>query len=694
MRRCRREMVLARCAVVLCVLAGRPVGAAAAVLTVNDTTDPGTVGDGALSLSEAIRLATGDLASGALSGAEQAQIAGGTPGAASADTIAFSAGLTAMLHGSGTAEVLPPLSSGNDTIDGGDTTVLDGVTVDPAPILWGLRVTSSGNVVRGLTFRDVPGSALMIQAPAGMSVSGNQVLGNRFTRSGIDAIRVVAASLPSAGATVTGGTVDATVIQGNTIETGTSGNLVRGFGAGAMNLMSAYAATTGSVTGATISNTTIRDNIIRDVFEGVFARAAVGFGTFSGNALTGLTVRGNTFERVNDQTLYVSPATISGSGSGTDDTVTNLLITGNIFRTRVLDPSAPYLGGGPFVSGGFLDNCAVKTGTPSSVRDRMTGVEISDNTITDRAPYGLYVQAAQSCGGAGGNLIESGLRDVTITGNTIDGCDTGVSLAGGASFRTGRQLSNARNELANVTIANNTITGNAIVGVELIGGVSGGAGADRGGNASNNAITTVTIRDNTLADNETGVAVTGGVLAGGSDTVRGNTIGGLAVTGNQITGSTLTGILLNGVTATGGSTAMNNTIDASEIVGNTVQATRGVGIAVQSGSIAAGAAAQGNTISRPHIAQNQVLDTTAHPGGSPPGFGISLQGLAGNPITAARIEGNTIVRVANVGIRLYQTAGHTVRCNQVSEFGRKPFRGNKRQNKVTGNSFGRRGACP
>jgi hypothetical protein len=676
-RACRLRRGLLALALVLL-----PAAAPAALLRVSGLVDPGVLGDGALSLSEAIRLATGALpCCGGLSAAEQAQISGGTPGAGTADTILFDASAVDLL-GNGTAEMLPPLTGGNDTIDGEGRVVLSGANADPTFVLWGIRVLSSGNTIAGLAFEDVPGSVVFVSPPGGGLVQGNRILSNRFTRSGFDAVRLVAAAIPARDAVVTGGHIDGTVIRGNTIETATPKNLVRGFPAGAINILSAYAAEPGSVSGAKITATTVEDNVIQDVYQGLFARAAVGAGTFTGNELANLVIRGNVFQRINDQSCYVGATNPDQSGSSADNLTRDVVISGNTFRGRVFDPEFPDLGGGPFVSGGFLANCGSPSGTPTSVRDVTVSVEISDNVVEDRAPYGIYVQASQSCGGAGGSLTQSLVQDVVIARNRVEASGTGVSLTGGSSYLTGPDLTNADNTMRNVAIVENTLTDNANAGIELI------AGTSNGGASTRNVIEAVTIRDNTFTGGQVGVAATGGVTVGSGNGARGNAVRGLVVAANRIAGTSRVGILLQGVTATAGSTGIDNLVESPEVSGNVLEGVRGFGVQLFPGSVAGGADARDNTVRGALIAANTLVDTLAGGPDNPYGVGILLAARPGTALGPTTIADNVIDRVASFGIQLQKTNGHRVTGNVVTNFGVKPFVGKKKKNRIRGNSFG------
>jgi hypothetical protein len=661
----------------------QPIAAGAVTIQVNDLSDPGTVGDGVLTLREALRVAAGPVPG--LSPAELGQISGGTAGAGSADVIRFAVAGTVALAGDGSAEALPPLSGGGDTLDGEGEVVLSGLGL-PQGTLWGLRMTASASTVTGLAFEDVPGTVLHVQPPAGGTIAGTTISDNRISRPGVDAIRILAAALPTAGATVVGGLVDGTTVSGNTIEVATPGNLVNGYAPGALNLMAAYAAADGSLTGARVTNTLIQGNTIRDVFQGVFARAAVGAGALTDNAIEGLTVRDNVFERINDQTLYVGAATVQAGGTSSGNAVRQLVITNNTFRERILDPAATYLGGGPFVSGGFLDGCAVQDGTSTATGDVTELVEISNNTISDRAPYGIYVQGAQSCGGGGGTLTQSAVRHVVISGNTIEDSGTGISLTGGSSFLTQGPVTNEDNAIEDVTIATNTVTGNDIVGLELIGGVS------NDGAASQNRIATVDVAENVFSGNRTAIAVTGGATIGDGDVARGNVISDLTIRTNQIVDSVMTAVLVQGSTLAPGADTADNEVRGLEIADNTFDRNGGAGIQLLGASAAAGLVTTGNLIDRPSILRNVIRDTVAAPAGGTDGIGVRLMNVSGGVIAAGLLEANIVERVAAVGIALVDTTGHTVARNKVKGFGRKSFVGSKKANKLIKNRFPRRRA--
>jgi len=68
--------------------------------------------------------------------------------------------------------------------------------------------------------------------------------------------------------------------------------------------------------------------------------------------------------------------------------------------------------------------------------------------------------------------------------------------------------------------------------------------------------------------------------------------------------------------------------------------------------------------------------------------GIMLSGKPPASIGPAVLSDNTIDHVARVGIMIIGTKGHTLTGNRVTGYGRRPFKGSKRKNRLQGNSFG------
>jgi hypothetical protein len=537
---------------------------------------------------------------------------------------------------------------------------------------------ADGVAVDGVAFEDFPGTTLLVTPAApGAVVTGTRIRGNRFTRPGVDAVRIVGGSLLTGG-----GGVEDTVVDGNTFEAGTPDNLVNGLTPAAINLFGAYLPVPGTVSGVRVTATTISHNAIRDIYYGVYARAADGPGTMSGNTIDGLTLDRNTCERVSDGCLVMAPTHVWGAGLSSDNALRNVRVTGNTFAGRA--PGAPeYLGGAVFVSGGFLASCFDTTGTPTSLRDVASGVEITNNVVADRAPYGIFVQAAHSCGGAGGSLTDSVLEDVLVAGNLVRNSITGVSLQAASVIATGAGLTAARNTLRGVAVAGNTFEANSSTAVEVLGAYAAFAGG-RTGRTTDNVVRDVLIEANVMAGNRHGLSAIGAIAASPAEEVARNAVSGLRVIGNRVAGTWTAGMLLQAGNATQGR-AGDNVLEAVELSDNVIEAVSNVGILVMASFEGGGGRAEGNVIQAPLLARNQVRGVTR--GEVFSGSGIALQGDAGNAVRAALLEANVVDGVAGHGIELYRTDGHTLVQNRVSGYGRKPFFGKKRRNTLVDNVF-------
>jgi parallel beta-helix repeat protein len=237
-------------------------------ITVNSTLDTLPLkGDGALTLREAIMLATGVLSLSALGPVECAQVSNssyGPPcsttdsiGAAAADTIVFDLAVfnpaTITL-----VSTLPTLSTGDDTVDGSSA----GVSVDGVSKAFDcFEITSNNNAIKGLEIYNCdtgvylhsgaaqnntvggsgPGERNVISGNGnhgvfiGISAQGNVVKGNYI---GTDASGTAAVPSGQDGVTIAQGaqnnTVEGNVISGNyycgvVIADGTTdGNVVKG----------------------------------------------------------------------------------------------------------------------------------------------------------------------------------------------------------------------------------------------------------------------------------------------------------------------------------------------------------------------------------------------------------------------------------------------------------------------------------
>jgi hypothetical protein len=193
--------------------------------------------DDALTLREAILLATGLLDLASLTGDEASNLEGAV-GAALADTITFAGAAFPPEDGEAIvlAAPLPDLSGGYDTIDGGGAAVISGGSFAC------LRIDSRANAVRGLIIRDCD-TALVLSVEARDNViggvgdgQGNVISGNRV---GIE-IRGVGNWVQGnlIGLDVSGRSAMPNRAEGIWIAPGAQDNVVGGSAPGARNVIS------------------------------------------------------------------------------------------------------------------------------------------------------------------------------------------------------------------------------------------------------------------------------------------------------------------------------------------------------------------------------------------------------------------------------------------------------------------------
>jgi hypothetical protein len=410
-----------------------------AELLVNSASDPGTLGDAALTLREAILLATGALSRASLSAAEEAQVLG-TPGAEVADTIRFDGrlfpagsptiisidaasrvatqtsavvGLRLALgsrdepSGADVPPGLPALSTGHDTIDASGV----GVTLDGAAapdLMDGVRMSGPGNTVKGIHVQHFA-SGIAVGAGAVGSTLANLVLTDNIVGVAIrgpgsraNAVRSSYIGLLADG-TSRAGNVDGVVVSA-----GASGNLIGGTRPGQGNHIAGNSRNGIWVHGAGSSANVIQGNLI-----GTHSNGSAGIPN-------GLGVQ------------------ISAAAS---DTLVGGRFGGNLISAN--------LGEGIWVHG-------------SGTRGTMIQSNLIGTDVAGSSPLGNSGDGVLVSDGAGGMLIGgSGADRGAQEGNLIAfNGDAGVAVVGRSAY--------------GVSVRQNVITRNAGRGIRIDGGANGG----------------------------------------------------------------------------------------------------------------------------------------------------------------------------------------------------------------------------
>jgi hypothetical protein len=522
-RRAQNVLVSAALVVGASVLAS-PVGAAGngvppagagnggpppqAVLNVNDTNAVGVVGDGFLSLDEAIKVANGSLSSSALSATERAQIQG-TPGAGSRDLIKMVPGLTATV--SSGQSVSPLVGNDNDTLDGTGASLVAAVPLVPGSV--GLVVSSSNFTLTGLTVDkfetdmkvDFGGRELRNITLQSLQLRGSTFFGSLLTAAAFSSN----GSLK--GLSVTDSTFDAGAPAGNLIYIGSA------VGPG----------------GGSISNTLIQDvvfarNQVKNGAIGIYIHGTLS-GANTDNATTrNVTVADNTFTGQTDSPINLAGGLPAIGATATNVTLDNIVVTRNNIQAANW---GIWMGHETF---GFFQ------GVSTTQNNLISHISVTDNTIA-MGPAGnaqcVTLETAPEFPGevATGNTIEH----VTIAKNHISGCKNAEGSGGGITTDAARGgiLSTAtNNHMSDIKIMQNDIR-DSDRGVVADGARAGNSGGSGGGTATGNVFQGLLIVGNSLTNNTTGIRLTGGDGAA-TTTVTGNSLTGVNIQANTITGST------------------------------------------------------------------------------------------------------------------------------------------------------------
>lgn len=406
-------------------------------IVVNSPADPGELGDGLLTLREAMRLATGRLSTGSLGAGEMAQVSG-TPGAASSDVIRFdpvvfprevpvSIRVLPPTAGPGPSPTPPPgdpvgtvrsslprLSTGDDVIDGtGHRVVLEAsvgaLEAGGTPLFDGLVIDSAGNAVRGLEIRgfktavalvgDATGNVLGGAAPGEGLTVANNIAG--FVLRGAGVLRTFMYG-NNIGVEADGATAAGNATYGVLVIDGARGNLIGGLGAG--NVIGGN-----FLNGVALLGRGTRDNVVQSNFIGTSASgsqpASNGIGIVIGAGASGNLVGGGTEAAAN----IVSGNSAEGIWVHGEGTRFNL-VQGNVIGAALnrMDPLGNG-GDGVLVSDGAIGTFVGGTDprTANHIRHNRTGIRV-------RGPLtlGNTIRRNVISGNAGkGIALEDGAND-------------------------------------------------------------------------------------------------------------------------------------------------------------------------------------------------------------------------------------------------------------------------------------------
>ncbi len=500
----------------------RAGSASSATLTVNSTADPGVVGDGALTLREAMQLVVGDLALSSLSPAEVAQVSG-SPGIASADIVRFDLDVfppesPATIVISGTVGALPPLSTNDDALDASDAGVIvDGS--DLSGVVDGFTVASQRNTIRGFQIINFPGSGIALinhtkftiiggdrTHGSGPSGEGNVVFGN-----GASAIRITGSDTLSntvsgnlIGTDVTGttaapvgnrhgiqieGRARANIIGGTTpgernVISGNEGDGVRIVDAHDNRVIGNHIGT--NITGTiSIADTWGGVNILQGATHNVIGGSTAGeANVISGNALYGLAITGAGTElnRVLGNLIGTDISGLIPLPNGSDGIRIHAGAHGNII-------GGLEEGEGNVISGNQADGVQIRfTGTTGNwVLGNLIGTAAGSLSAMPNGAWGVSISDGAQVNavggtevGAGNVIAGNGLGGVSIVGpgtisNVVQGNLIGTDLSGVATLGNGSHgvwiSSGAQNNVIGGTVpgAGNVIAGNRLSGVSIMG---------------------------------------------------------------------------------------------------------------------------------------------------------------------------------------------------------------------------------
>ena len=486
----------------------------AATLSVDDSNASGVVGDALLSLSEAIRLAGGQLSTLALSDAERAHI-DGEPGASSRDLIRVELGEGAILATGPDGPTL--IGNEGDVLDGG------GAVLRAAGALAGdvgLLTRSSQIEIRRFSFDGYLFGVIVEATPGDSDLEDIRISENTF--SGYETGLVV---MPNARGSKG--------LRGLRIE---RNRFVAGAGstnANAIVVLGAFPRSGFDVSSDYVmEDVVIRKNEVEGGNEGiqVFGAQARPGGTARDGRVHGVRILQNEIRNVFDVSIAVYAGFAFGGGDVSGIEVSDVEIAGN----RIVSDGTPSThiwvvpGLAVFEPGGLAENNVIRD--VSIARNRTSG--------GGECSSGIQIQASQNEVGGGtvrGNLLEG----VEISENSVAECGNGVGVFSGLAA-AGHGLVEG-NEIRQVLVRGNRLTDNRL-NVDIISGlgVEGSAGPLPSPGPAlirGNLLDSISVVENRIRGGESGIFASGGVSAFTSDRVIDNSLSSGSESDNSVIGS-------------------------------------------------------------------------------------------------------------------------------------------------------------
>ena len=326
---------------------------------------------------------------------------------------------------------LPNLTGPGDTINGaGAGVVLDGINLNAADQIAGLRIRASNITIQGLTFRNFSDNdAIVVEGRNATPVVTEVIItGNSFfnNRRGV---RID-------GGTQTGNTNVSASVLDNILQENLRGIFVRGNGTGSDG---------GNAVSVVIDNNVVQGKSVPegDAGSGINIQGASDIGSF--NNVTAV-ITNNTVTQVRNDGIVANGCTADGTGS--NNTV-DATIVGNTVKYLRNPPPSALNNNGIIVTGASGETLETSFCSFNSV-----SFVVADNNVD-----GFKTNNINISGG------DEGTHDNTVSGSVVA---NHVSGAGGRGIQVSGGTGN--NHSVDVLLSANTSNGNGIEGIRVIAG--------------------------------------------------------------------------------------------------------------------------------------------------------------------------------------------------------------------------------